>query len=70
MKFRDIVRVLKKYGFTFDRQQGSHRQYEGFVDGKRRIVTVVGKDGDDVPPGTLSSIGSQSGLPRRSFRQE
>lgn len=70
MKFRDIVRILKKHGFALDRQQGSHRQYEGFVDGKRRIVTVAGKDGDDVPPGTLSSIGNQSGLPRRSFRQE
>ena len=40
----------------------------GFVGGKRRLVTVAGKSGDDIPKGTLSSIRQQSGLPRDLFR--
>ena len=69
MKVRDVIRVLKDEGFRLDRQKAtSHRQFEGFVDGKRRLVTVAGKEGDDVKAGTLAAIRQQSGLPRRLFR--
>ena len=67
MKNRDIVRILKNRGFVLDRQHGSHRQYEGFVNEKRRIVTVAGKDGKEISPGTLASIKRQSGLPGKLF---
>jgi predicted RNA binding protein YcfA (HicA-like mRNA interferase family) len=39
---------------------GSHRQYKHAQ--KRGIVTVPGKLGDDLAPGTLNSIFKQAGL--------
>jgi predicted RNA binding protein YcfA (HicA-like mRNA interferase family) len=39
---------------------GSHRQYKNAQ--KRGIVTVAGKPGDDLAPGTLNSILKQAGL--------
>ena len=68
MKVRDVIGVLTGHGFRLDRSRGSHRHFEGVVDGVRRLVTVPGKDGDEVPKGTLSSIRRQSGLSRRLFR--
>ena len=68
MKVRDVIRVLTDKGFRLVRQKGSHRQFVGFVDGKRRLVTVAGKEGDDIKPGTLTAIRRQSGLPRKLFR--
>ena len=68
MKVRDVIRTLKRHGFRRDRQSGGHRQFEGVVGGKRRLVTVPGKYGDDVTKGALSSIRRQSSLPSRSFR--
>lgn len=68
MKVRDVIRVLTDNDFHLDRQSGSHRQFEGFVDGQRRLVTVAGKEGAHVKAGTLASIRQQSGLPRRLFR--
>ena len=40
-------------GFRQVRQSGSHRQFEGFVNGKRRLVTVAGKESSEVRPDTL-----------------
>lgn len=68
MKVRHIIAILEKNGFVLDRQEGSHRQYEGFVGQQRKLVTVAGKSNDDVSRGTLASIRRQSGLPRRHFR--
>ena len=70
MKVRDVIRILKSNGFELDRTRGSHRQFEGIIGGKRRLVTVSDKDNQDVKPGTLMSIRRQSGLPRKAFRQE
>ena len=70
MKFRDVIRILKAQGFQLDRVRGSHRQFEGVVAGKRYVVTVSGKDSQDVKEGILKSIREQSGLPREAFRQE
>ena len=44
-------------------------RFEGMVGGRRKIIPVPGKDGDDVRMGTLSAIANQSGLSRRLFRQ-
>ena len=68
MKVRKVIRVLTDNGFRQVRQSGSHRQFEGFVNGKRRLVTVAGKESIEVRPDTLASIRQQSGLPRRLFR--
>ena len=67
MKVRDVVRVLTDHGFRLKRWKGSHRQFEGVVSGQRCLVTVAGKEGDDVARPTLASIARQSGLPRRVF---
>lgn len=56
MKVRDVARVLRANGFDPDRQRGSHRQFIGFVDNRRRVATVAGNERDDIPPGTLSAI--------------
>ena len=68
-KVRDVVRILEDNGFVLDRQKGtSHRQYEGFIGGRRRLVTVVGGRNEDIPDGTLGSIVRQSGLGKKLFR--
>jgi len=68
MKVRDVIAILQANGFVLDRQKGDHRQFEGLVREMRRIVTVPGRLGDDLPRGTLASIRRQSGLPGRLFR--
>ena len=68
VKVREVVAVLESNGFASDRQKGSHHHFEGVVGGKRRLVTVPGKAGDEVPKGSLASIRRQSGLSRALFR--
>ena len=69
MKVRDVLRILENHGFRRKRWKGSHQQFEGVVNGQRRLVTVAGKEGDEVPRPTLASITRQSGLPTRVFRR-
>ena len=68
MRVRDVIKILRDHGFELDRQRGSHRQFEGVVDGVRRLVTISGKDGDDVPAPLLAAIRRQCGLPKKLFR--
>ena len=68
MKVRDVVRILEDYGYHLKRWKGSHRQFEGGVGGQRHLVTVAGKESDEVPRPTLASIARQSGLGARVFR--
>lgn len=60
MKFREVIKLIEADGWRFARQTGSHRQYRHPV--KPGTVTVAGKPGDDVPPGTLRNILRQAGL--------
>ena len=60
MKIRDILRMLDDDGWYLARTRGSHRQYKHPT--KPGLVTVAGKPGDDVAPGTLNSILKQAGL--------
>lgn len=69
MKVREVVRVIEENGLRFVRQRGSHRRFEGTVNGHVRRVTVAGKDGDELTRATLASIRRQSGLPKSSFRK-
>jgi predicted RNA binding protein YcfA (HicA-like mRNA interferase family) len=54
MKVRDLVKLLTLKEWTLVRQKGSHRQFEH--PDKGLVVTVSGKDGKDVPAGTLKAI--------------
>lgn len=61
-KIRDILDWLKQDGWQEVARKGSHRQFKH--PSKPGRVTVPGKPGDDVPPGTLNSILKQAGLKR------
>lgn len=67
VKVRDAIRILDEHGFRLKRTRGSQRQFEGVVSAQRRLVTVAGKEGDDLARDTLASIARQSALPRRMF---
>jgi predicted RNA binding protein YcfA (HicA-like mRNA interferase family) len=60
MKVRDVTKLLEQDGWFLDRIRGSHRQYKHFD--KPGLVTLPGKPGDDLAPGTLNSVLKQAGL--------
>jgi predicted RNA binding protein YcfA (HicA-like mRNA interferase family) len=60
MKVRDVIRLLQQDGWRHVRTRGSHRQFRHAA--KAGTVTVSGKLGRDIPPGTLNSILKSSGL--------
>lgn len=60
MKIRDVVKLLEQDGWYLARQRGSHRQFEHPA--KPGLVTVAGKAGDELAPGTLNSILKQARL--------
>ena len=61
-KIRDVLQQLKDAGWQQVGQAGSHRQFKHPTLPGR--VTVAGKPGDDVAPGTLGSILKQAGIKR------
>ncbi len=62
MKVRDVIKLLEADGWALDHQTGSHRQFRHPV--KPGTVTVAGKPGTDLPPGTLANILRQAVLRR------
>ncbi len=60
MKVNDILIMLKKDGWSLVATRGSHRQFKHPI--KNGRVTVPGKLGDDLAPGTLNSILKQAAL--------
>ena len=60
MKVRDVLQMLQSDGWFQVATRGSHRQFKH--SSKPGRVTVAGKPGDDLAPGTLNSILKQSGL--------
>ena len=60
MKVRDLIKMIEKGGWYIVRTRSSHRQFHH--PSKPGTVTVAGKPGVDVPPGTLNSILKQAGL--------
>ena len=62
MKVRDLLRVIQNDGWFLARTRGSHRQFKHGE--KPGLVTVPGKPGDDLAPGTYDSILKQAGLKR------
>jgi predicted RNA binding protein YcfA (HicA-like mRNA interferase family) len=63
MKVRGVLRVLELDGWYQVRTRGSHRQFRH--PSKQGRVTIAGKPGDDLAPGTLKSILKQAGLNKR-----
>jgi predicted RNA binding protein YcfA (HicA-like mRNA interferase family) len=60
VKVRDVLKSLEDDGLYLVRTKGSHRQYKHPT--KAGLVTLPGKPGDDLAPGTLNSIFKQAGL--------
>ncbi|MGH8921327.1 MAG: type II toxin-antitoxin system HicA family toxin [Acidimicrobiales bacterium] len=60
MKVREVVRILERDGWRQVTQRGSHRQFRHPT--KPGRVTVAGKPGQDMAPGTLANILRQAGL--------
>jgi predicted RNA binding protein YcfA (HicA-like mRNA interferase family) len=60
VKIRDVIKMLEDVGWSVVRQRGSHRQFKHAS--KHGLVTVAGKPGDDLAPGTLNSVLKQAGL--------
>lgn len=60
MKVRDVLRLIEQDGWRLARTRGSHRQFKHET--KPGLVTVAGKPGDDLAPGTLASIYKQAQL--------
>ncbi len=60
MKVKEIIKLIEKDGWFLVRQRGSHRQYKHLV--KPGLVTIPGKESDDLKKGTENSILKQSQL--------
>jgi len=60
VKVRDVIRLLEDHGWVHIRTKGSHRQYKHPT--KKGLVTLPGKPGDDLAPGTLNSVVKQAEL--------
>lgn len=60
VRVRELIARLERDGWFQARQKGSHRQYRHPT--KPGTVTVAGKPGVDLPPGTLNNILKQAGL--------
>jgi predicted RNA binding protein YcfA (HicA-like mRNA interferase family) len=65
IKVRELAAILEADGWIQVRQRGSHRQYHH--PWKRGTVTLSGKLGVEVPPGTLRSVLKQAGLKSGGF---
>jgi predicted RNA binding protein YcfA (HicA-like mRNA interferase family) len=62
MKVADALRLLHDDGWVLVATRGSHRQFKHPI--KPGRVTVPGKPGDDLAPGTLNSMLKQARLQR------
>ena len=60
MEVRKLIKLIKKDGWFFVAQEGSHKQYKHAI--KKGRVTIPGNLGDDIPIGTLNSVLKQAGL--------
>lgn len=60
VKVKEIIKLIEKDGWCFVRQKGSHRQYKH--PNKTGLVTVPGKESDDIKKGTENSILKQAHL--------
>ena len=62
-----ILSVLKRNGFYFVSQKGSHIKYR--KDGNPVLTVIIPADRKEMPMGTFNSIVRQSGLPKSAFEE-
>lgn len=64
-----IEKILTAAGFSIKRQKASHAQWEGFIDGQRRIVTVdnFASKKEKFGKHLTSKMIQQSGLTKKKF---
>lgn len=60
MKVREAIKLIEEDGWKLARTRGSHRQYKHPL--KTGLVTIAGKSGADLAPGTANSILKQAKL--------
>ena len=60
MKVRELLKMIETDGWYLVRTRGDHRQFH--YPTKPGTVTVAGKPGVDITPGTLNSILKQAKL--------
>ncbi|MBW0001629.1 MAG: type II toxin-antitoxin system HicA family toxin [Verrucomicrobia bacterium] len=60
MRVREAIKLIENDGWFLVRTRGSHRQYKHPQ--KPGLVTIAGKPGDELAPGTTNSILKQAGL--------
>jgi len=60
MKIGDVIKLIEEDGWYVVAIKGSHRQFKH--PRKTGRVTIAGHPGDDLAPGTLSSVLKQAGL--------
>jgi predicted RNA binding protein YcfA (HicA-like mRNA interferase family) len=65
---KDVEKFLKRKGFKFVRQKGSHKQYVGYVEGIKRRVTVIANQ-KYFAPKTIKSMIEQSGLNKEEWKK-
>jgi predicted RNA binding protein YcfA (HicA-like mRNA interferase family) len=63
---RDLVRLLQRHGFAFERQSGSHAVYR-HQDGRRTTVPIHGKR--DIGRGLVRRILKDAGLTAEDIRK-
>lgn len=64
-RYRDIIRILKSFGFEFHRQAaGSHEIWFNPI--TNRYTTIPNHSGD-MPEGTLRAIIKQAGIDQDDF---
>jgi predicted RNA binding protein YcfA (HicA-like mRNA interferase family) len=61
---KEIIRLLEKNGFVFDRASGSHQVYM-LPDGSKRVIVPL--HNKDLPKGTLHSILKQAGIDKKDL---
>ncbi|MEO8720225.1 MAG: type II toxin-antitoxin system HicA family toxin [Ginsengibacter sp.] len=60
MKAKEVIKLIQKDGWFFERQTGSHKIFKHPT--KRGIVVVPEHGKEDIKAGTLNSILKQAGL--------
>ena len=63
MKVHELIAQIVADGWILVRTKGSHRRFHHPA--KKGTVTVSGKPGVDIPPGTLNSALKQAGLKKQ-----
>jgi predicted RNA binding protein YcfA (HicA-like mRNA interferase family) len=60
---KEIIRVLKRNGFSFVSQKGSHKKFK-----KETRIVIVPDPKKEIPMGTFFSIIRQSGINKEEFK--